>query len=85
MQHEKRTILQHDNEMNIPPTTLLHQHTTEIFFLFLSNHRFPFLQLLRVNMKIQLLEMSLMFCSAVVRLDFHCHHESLNLSLRKEN
>lgn len=31
MQHEKRTILQHDNEMNIPPTTLLHQHTTEIF------------------------------------------------------
>jgi len=36
-------------------------------------------------MKTQFLEMSLMFCSAVVRLDFHCHHDSLNLSLRKEN
>lgn len=67
---EQRTILLHDNAINIPPTTLLHQHTTEHFLPLLSNHIFPFLQLLRTNMKMQFLETILMFCSAVVRLAF---------------
>lgn len=85
MQHKKITILQHDNEMNVPPTTLLHQHTNENFLLSLSNRKFPFLKFLRTDMKIQFLEMRASSFFSCCGTGFSLSSWELNLSLRKED